>query len=86
MTAVVPSTTLTLEWDAPVDNGCLPITQYTLNKNGVDDATVISADSLSYTDSIAIGGSIGTVITYKLKAINEANPSEYTEDLVITVG
>lgn len=85
MTAVTPSVSLTLSWTPPLDNGCLPITQYTLNKDGVDLAAVISPELISYTDSIPTSP-IGTVITYKLKAVNVAGSSVYTEDLVLTVG
>jgi hypothetical protein len=86
MTAVTPSVSLTLSWSAPLDNGCLPIQYYTLNKDGSDLSVVISADSLSYTDDITTGGTIGTSITYKLKAVNYAGPSAFTEDLVVVVG
>ena len=85
MTAVVPSTSLTLAWNQPLDNGCLPIIQYTLSKNGADLAAVITPDQLTYTDSIT-SATIGTQITYKLKAINYAGASLYTENLVVTVG
>lgn len=86
MTAVVPSTTLTLAWQPPTDTGCLPIIQYVINKNGTDLPATITAGQHSYTDDISVGGTIGTVIAYKIKAINEAGPSVYTEDLVVTVG
>ena len=57
-----------------------------MNKNGVDLATQISADSISFSNDISTGGTIGTVITYKLKAVNNAGSSPYTEDLVVKVG
>ena len=78
MINVIPSVSLTLKWNPPEDNGCLPVQYYTLYKNGVDISVVITADLTTYTDSITIGGAIGTSITYKLKAINEAGASIYT--------
>jgi hypothetical protein len=36
MASVIPSTSLTLTWQAPEDNGCLPLMNYVMNKNGVD--------------------------------------------------
>lgn len=80
MTAVVPSTSLTLQWNPPTDNGCLPILSYVIAKNGVDLATVITANQHQLVDNISVGGAIGTSITYKIKAINEAGASLYTED------
>lgn len=86
MTAITPSVDLTLKWQPPSSTGCLPITGYIVNKNGVDLVTVISPSQNSYIDDISIGGTIGTTIDYKIKAINVAGPSPYTETLTITVG
>lgn len=86
MIAVSPSTSLSLEWNPPTDNGCLPIIKYILNKDSVDLAALITADQLTYTDNISTGGTIGTSITYMLKAVNEAGLSLYTEPLIIIVG
>lgn len=78
MIAVTPSVSLTVAWSAPSNYGCLPIMHYRLNKNGVDLATLISADSQSFTENISVGGTLGTSITYKLKAVNVAGDSPYT--------
>lgn len=59
---------------------------YILNKDGTDLATQISADLQTYSDDISVGGTIGTTISYKLKAVNSAGDSPYTQDLVVTVG
>ncbi len=86
MTSVNPSVSLTLAWNPPSNYGCLPIMHYRLNKAGTDLPTLISADSQSFADDISIGGTIGTSITYKLKAVNSAGDSPYTQDLIVTVG
>ena len=87
MVSVIPDVSLTVSWKAPEDFGCLPLISYALNKNGVDLATVISPNALFFIDtSLTTGGSTGTQIVYKLKAINSAGPSPYTEDLTVTVG
>jgi hypothetical protein len=86
MTAVTPSVSLTLTWTPPTNTGCLPITYYVLNKNGVDLSATITADMTSYTDDISTGGTIGTTITYMIKALNAAGASLYTEGLLVTVG
>jgi hypothetical protein len=86
MTSVIPSVSLTLTWSPPSDTGCLPLTSYLVNKNGVDLPAIISPGQNTYTDSIVSGGSIGTQITYQLKAINAAGASPYTSGLVVTVG
>lgn len=84
--SIIPLVSVTLKFDPPTDNGCLPITSYILNKDGTDLVAVITPDSLSYTDSIAIGGTVGTSITYKIKAINVAGESSYSQPLTIVVG
>ena len=61
MKAVVPDISLTLEWVAPEDNGCLPLIKYVLNKNGVDMPDFIAPNKLSFLDTtLTSGGSIGT--------------------------
>lgn len=87
MTAIVPSDYITFEWDLPISNNCLPILEYVLNKDGNDlsDLT-INADALQTNDDISVDGIIGTEITYKIKAVNIAGDSEYSEPLTITVG
>jgi hypothetical protein len=61
---VVPESTLTLEWDAPLTDGCLTILSYTIAKDGSDHVTDIDPSLISYTDAITTGGSIGDLITY----------------------
>lgn len=88
MTAVVPQASLTLAWQAPEDNGCLPLVKYVLRKNGVDMPDFIAPNSLSFVDTTlaTAGGTIGTVITYALKTVNYAGDSSYSEILTVTVG
>lgn len=86
MVSVVPQNNLTLSWDAPQDNGCLAIQNYTLNRNGTDLSATIYPTVLQYTDIITSGGIIGDTIVYKLKANNLAGSSPYTNELTVTVG
>jgi len=86
-TSIVPQTSIALSWAAPVDNGCLPLVSYVMNKNGVDMADVIAPNQLSFVDThLATGGAIGTLIVYKIKTTNYAGESLYSEPLPITVG
>ena len=41
-TKIVPETSISLSWAAPVDNGCLPLVSYEMNKNGVDMVDIIA--------------------------------------------
>lgn len=84
--SVAPELSLTLGWQAPLDDGCLTILSYTINKDGVDIATDIDPSLTAFTDDISTNGQIGVQITYKLKAINEAGASAYSEDFTLTVG
>jgi len=83
MTSLVPSTSLTLAWQAPFDNGCLPLISYVLNKNGVDMVDVIGPNQLMFVDThlASAGGLVGTIISYKLKTVNYAGSSQYSEIL-----
>jgi hypothetical protein len=83
---VVPDSTLTLGWTAPLTDGCLTILSYTVSKDGVDHATDIDPSLTSYTDDITTDGSIGDLITYQIKALNHAGESIYSESLTIMVG
>ena len=87
-TKIVPEASISLSWAAPVDNGCLPLVSYVMNKNGVDMVDIIAPNELSFTDThlTSSNARIGTVITYKIKTTNYAGESRYSEPLTITVG
>ncbi len=58
-----------------------------MNKNGAEMPDVIAPNQLSFVDTtLTSGGTIGTQITYKLRAHNQAGPSDYSEALTVTVG
>ncbi len=84
--SIVPSATLVISWKVPLSSGGLAITGYTLNKAGTDLSAVIAASATSYTDDITTGGSIGTTITYKIKATNAAGSSDYSDSLSVQIG
>lgn len=88
LTAISPFSALTLQWNHPLDDGCLPVRHHVVNRDGVDLPTLASADSNSFTDDISSAASfpLGTSITYKIKAVNDAGASAYSEPIVVTVG
>jgi hypothetical protein len=57
---------------------------YTIAKDGFDYALDVHPSLTEFQD-LAIG-SIGQQITYKLKAINHAGESPYSEEFTLTVG
>jgi hypothetical protein len=75
-----------LGWVVPVSDGCLPILGYTVAKDGSDHILNISPSLVSVTDDLSVSGSVGEIITYKIKAINSAGSSSYSEILTITIG
>lgn len=86
MLSVVPENSLVVSWDKPDSDGCLPITHYTMNKDGSDLADVIAPSVTSFTDDISSNGYIGTQATYKIKAHNVNGESAYSQELTVTVG
>lgn len=77
--SILPDDNLVLGWDAPTSDGCLTILSYTLSKDGLDHVLNIAPSMVSYQDDISVSGSIGDVITYKLKAVNQAGESQFSE-------
>ena len=86
VTDVVPDTSLSLGWTAPLSDGCLTILSYTIAKDDVDYITDLSPTATKYVDDISVGGSVGEVIKYEVKAINHAGESVYSEPIFFTVG
>lgn len=78
MISVVPEDELTISWQRPDSDGCLPLTKYVINKDGVDLADIVSPSATAFTDDITTGGAIGTEITYKVKAVNVNGESAYS--------
>lgn len=67
---------------------CLTILSYTIAKDGVDipALSVVHPSLTQVDDDIQLNGAVGTQLTYKLKARNQAGFSVYSEELTITVG
>ena len=86
MVSVSPDSTLTIEWDRPDSDGCLPVLKYVINKDGVDLADIVAPSATNFADDISIGGSVGSEISYKLKAVNVNGESLYSPVLTVTVG
>lgn len=86
LVAVTPNTEATIGWTRPLTDGCLTIKSYTVNKDGLDHQSLIDPSLTTFTDDIRVDGAIGTLITYKVKAINEAGQSMYSQELKVTVG
>ena len=86
LNSIVPSTSLMLSWKRPDLDGCLPIMHYRVNKDGQDLAALVPPTAITFTDDISVGGTIGTEIVYKVKAVNINGESLYSEDLTVVVG
>ena len=87
MTSITPDE-LTVEWDHPLDDGCLPVLHYVISRDAVDLDETVAPDLNSFTDDISSTADfpLGTLITYEIKAVNHAGASLYSEPLVVTVG
>ena len=86
VTGSVPNDKLTIQWDAPDYSGCIPITNYTISIDGTDQNTSITADDTSLDIDISADGAYGKQLTIAMKASNAKTASDYTSDLVATVG
>ena len=86
LVSVVPSNNLVISWKGPTTSGGLPLLNYVINKNGADLTTTILASATQYTDDITSGGTIGSSFTYKIKAINAAGSSSYSDQLNVQIG
>ena len=86
MLSVVPNSVLTISWERPYTDGCLPVKHYRVNKDGVDLPHLVTPSATFFADDISTGGSIGTEITYKVKAVNVNGESLYSEDFTVTIG
>lgn len=92
--------TLSIAWSDPLQDGCLPVLYYVVNRNAADVPSgalddegnaiplQIMPSSNSYTDDISDAAEypLGATITYKIRAYNHAGPSPYSVPLVVTVG
>jgi len=85
LTAITPLSSLTIQWDPPLDDGCLPIAHYIINRDGSDLVTVVPPEAVLFTDNIA-AYAMGASITYKIKAVNDAGAGTLSVALVVTVG
>jgi len=86
LVSIEPDVELVIGWDVPVSDGCLPILSYTLSRDNVDRIMNIAPSLKQITDDLRISGSTGDVISYKLKAKNQAGFSTYSQTLVVKVG
>lgn len=60
LVSVTPQASLVFAWQAPLDDGCLPILNYVVSKNGVDVTTSIIPSLSRFADDISTGGAVGT--------------------------
>jgi hypothetical protein len=87
-TSITPGVEVTIAWDHSLDDGCLPVRYHSISRNGGDLAEQVAPDTNSFQDDISSASSypLGTQITYRIKAVNDAGESPYSEPLVVTVG
>ena len=87
MVSITPGATLEIGWDDPLSDGCLPLKNYRVTRNGVGLAPLLQPGSNVLSDAIpAASFPIGTVITYTVAAINAAGTSVESVPLSVTVG
>lgn len=86
MTQITAFSSLTIEWDDPLDLGCLPIYHYKVSRDGSDLDDEVDPGENSFTDSDISSFGIGDTITYRIKTVNYAGESAYSVALVVTVG
>jgi hypothetical protein len=87
-TAIVALGSVTVAWDDPLSDGCLPVLHYVVSRDGVDRPAAAAPGANSYTDDISAAADfpLGTAITYQVRAVNSAGASEPSVALVVTVG
>ena len=81
---VVPSSNIKISWKQGYFSGGIPLRSYVLNVNGIDQATVIDPSDTQIDFSISTG--LGSSYTFKLKAVNDVDESDYSEPLIVPVG
>ena len=86
VTGSVPDDKLTIQWDAPDYSGCIPLTGYIISIDGTDQNTSIAASDTSLDIDISADGGYGKQLTIAMKAQNAKTVSQYTSNLVATVG
>jgi hypothetical protein len=86
LVSIEPDVELIIGWNVPVSDGCLPILSYTLSRDNGDHIMNIAPSLKQITDDLSVSGSTGDVISYKLKAKNQAGFSTYSQTLVVKVG
>lgn len=84
--SINPNVDITISWKVPLSSGGLPITKYTISKNGADLPAVIAPTDTQYKDTITTGGAIGAKISYKIKATNSAGDSDYSDIFIAQIG
>ena len=86
--SISPLSTLTIEWDDPLSDGCLPVLRHVVVRDGADLPTEVAPGANTFTDDISSAADFpaGAVISYAVKAVNEAGESAPSVALLVTVG
>jgi len=81
---VIPSTKIWIGWEPGVYSGGVPLREFILNVNGVDQATLIDPSLKEFDYLISTG--LGSSYVFKLKAVNDILSSDYSEPKNVLVG
>ena len=87
-TAITALSSVTIAWEDSLSDGCLAVLHHVVNRDGADLPTLVEPGANSFTDDISVEADfpLGTLITYRVKAVNAAGASEPSVALTVTVG
>jgi hypothetical protein len=85
LTVIVPSSSLTIKWDPVLSDGCRPVTRHVITRDNVDLADVVAPEAVLFDDDIS-SYAMGSIITYKIRAVNDQGDGELSVPLFVTVG
>lgn len=63
LTVIAPTSSLTIQWDPLLDDGCRPILRHVITRDGVDLVNIVPPEATFFDDDIS-AYAMGSIITY----------------------